>query len=274
MAAVRYFIPEDGDTEAQPNVFLAPKPRHQGAAPTLGQIKQAFPIPGRYHFRFKAPLVPGGDRDKGQFAVWMDCVDDRQPVPTWQSTIVAKVTRVAIDDDDDFDDDEDFQRRPVPAETPSHPPARHPHHQPHVHHSVPPSSAGAPLDIFGGPTPTPQPNPLTASMPNLHTGGGGDLLGDFGGTGAAPASNGHHHNHHHNGGNADLLGMSAPPSGSPSYGQHHGQMPPQQQQQQQQQHQQPPPPQRAPSSLSHTSSGNSFDKFSQQNGPFGDLGQW
>jgi hypothetical protein len=100
-----YFIPEDGDSELQPNVFLAPKPRQPGYPPTLGQIKQALPVPGRYHFRFKSPLVPGADRDKTSMAVWMDCVDDRQAVPVWRSTIVAKLTRIGVEEDDDDDDE-------------------------------------------------------------------------------------------------------------------------------------------------------------------------
>jgi hypothetical protein len=100
-----YFIPEDGDLELQPNVFLAPKPRQPNTPPTLEEIKRAFPLSGRYHFRFKAPLVPGSDRDRHAMAVWMDCVDDRQCVPTWKSGIMAKVTRIGIDDDDEDDDD-------------------------------------------------------------------------------------------------------------------------------------------------------------------------
>ena len=56
-----------------------------------------------YHFRFKTALIPGSDRDKNAVAVWMDCVDDSEPVPTWQSSIVAKVTRVAVEDDESYD---------------------------------------------------------------------------------------------------------------------------------------------------------------------------
>ncbi len=89
----RYFIPEDGDTEANPNVFLAPKPSRPGYPPTLEQIKASFPLPGKYHFRFKSTLIPGVDKGP---AVWMDCVDDSQPVAVYKNSIIAKVTRISL----------------------------------------------------------------------------------------------------------------------------------------------------------------------------------
>ena len=106
MLSCRYFLPEDGDTEDAPNVFLAPKSSRAGYPPLLGQIKNAFPLPGVYHFRFKTALIPGTDRDKNAVAVWMDCVDESEPVPTWQSSIVAKVTRVTIEEDEESYDGE------------------------------------------------------------------------------------------------------------------------------------------------------------------------
>lgn len=235
--------------ETQPNVFLAPKPRHQGAPPTLGQIKQAFPLPGRYHFRFKSPITPGGDREKHSLSVWMDCVDDRQPVPTWQSTIVAKVTRIGIDEDDDFEDEEEFRRQNITAPAPQQP-------SPAVTQSAPPATHAPSLDIFDGPTAAPPasnghhhhhapPAPQRTAAPATS---GGDLLGDFG------SSNGHHSAA--GAGANDFLGMTAPAATQTASA------PPQQQQTR-------PPPR-------HSSSGtnNSFDKFSQNNGPFGDLNAW
>ena len=102
----RYFLPEDGDNEDAPNVFLAPKPNRPGYPPLLGQIKNAFPLPGTYHYRFKTALVPGTDREKNAVPVWMDCVDDSQPVPVWQGSIIAKVTRISLDEDE-YDEDFD-----------------------------------------------------------------------------------------------------------------------------------------------------------------------
>ncbi len=100
-ATPRYFLPADGDDEDTPNVFLAPKSSRPGYPPLLGQIKSSFPLSGSYHFRFKTPIVPGTDRDKNAVAVWMDCVDDSAPVPMWQNSIIAKVTRISLDDGDD-----------------------------------------------------------------------------------------------------------------------------------------------------------------------------
>ncbi len=94
----RYFLPEDGDNEEHPNVFLAPKSSN-GYPPRLGQIKDSFPLPGSYHFRFKTALVPGTDRDKHAVAVWMDCVDDSKSVPVWHNSIVAKGTRLGCDEE-------------------------------------------------------------------------------------------------------------------------------------------------------------------------------
>jgi hypothetical protein len=61
-------------------------------------------MPGKYHFRFKAPLIPGTDREKGAVSVWMDCVGDSQHVGVWRNTIFAKVTRINMDDDDEDDE--------------------------------------------------------------------------------------------------------------------------------------------------------------------------
>ena len=88
-----YFIPEDGDTETNPNVFLAPKSSRPGYPPTLEQVKTAFPLPGRYHFRFKTTLIPGVDKGP---VVWMDCIDDSQPVGVFRNSIVAKITRISL----------------------------------------------------------------------------------------------------------------------------------------------------------------------------------
>lgn len=78
-------------------------------SPKLRDIQAAFPLPGTYHFRFKCPLIPGTDREKGAVAVWMDCVDPDQHVGVWKNSIFAKVTRISMTDEGD-DDDEDFVR--------------------------------------------------------------------------------------------------------------------------------------------------------------------
>jgi hypothetical protein len=286
-----YFIPEDGDEETQPNVFLAPKPRQPGTPPTLGQVKFAFPLAGTYHFRFKSPLFPGGDREKGAMAVWMDTTNDQMAVPTWKNSIVAKVTRVNVEDDDDDDDDADFgghhSAPPVVAAPPAAAPARAPVSHQSSMHSAHSTASSDHLDLFDGPSPgsnggnsvhsrthssasanlfdnhnTPAPSPAPPS----------DLLGmDYGGHG-----HGHPQQHQHQQQQQqhnDFLGMTAPSHhtppapAQPGYGAPYGSTPQQQhQQQQQQQHQQQPP--NAPQQQQQ----NAFNSFTNQSGPFGGLG--
>jgi len=273
---VRYFIPEDGDDETQPNVFLAPKPRQPGYPPTLADIKHAFPLPGRYHFRFKSPIVPGTDREKGSLAVWMDCTDDRQPVQTWRNQIICKVTRIGVEDDLDDDDDDDFQRPTVAAthnSTAHQPPPPPPKQQA----KPAPVPAAPSFDLFDGPATTA--HIPKAPMSNGHSSTStGNLL------------DGHHHHHHPppqaapNSGSlldmnyqqqpkqaahADFLGMTATPSPpvSGNYqtpGNSNNFSQPQQNFSQQQQ--------RGPQPQQKQNTG-TFDSFgSHSQGAFGDLG--
>lgn len=198
-------------------MFLAPKARQQGHPPTLLQVKQAFPLPGRYHFRFKSPLVPGGDREKGGLAVWMDCTDDRQPVPVWQSQIVAKVTRIGVEEEEEDDDDDEDFRRPqgtaavgVPlSQSVPQPPA-----QPSVR-SAPPAQPPAPsFDLFGdGPTSHAPPNP----HPPVYSGSGSSMSANLLDT-PMPSSGGsslldmNYQQHSGPPPHADFLGMTSAPS--------------------------------------------------------------
>mmetsp|Transcript_1714 Transcript_1714/g.2361 ORF Transcript_1714/g.2361 Transcript_1714/m.2361 type:complete len:319 (+) Transcript_1714:111-1067(+) len=317
MTTIRYFIPEDGDTETHPNVFLCAKSRNQGAPPTLGQIKNSFPLPGRYHFRFKSPLIPGGDREKGGMAVWMDVVNDQQPVATWRQAVVAKVTRLSIEEDDDDEDDDEFIERARSGAAPSTAAHAVPSS---ATRAVPPkqvtptvaagvSAAESPLlDVFDGPSPNSAPPSAPTSVPSsaqsstgnlldVHTtsqvphptpapASGGSLLdmdapasySTGGAVGGAPPSSAHN----------DFLGMTAGAPAQPP--QQQRQQPvaappgtgyPQHQHQHQHQHQQRPvaaaptahmgaqqqQPPRAPSS------GNAFESFSSNQGPFGGL-EW
>ena len=225
----------------------------------MGQIRDAFPVPGRYHFRFKSPLMPGGDRDKDGMAVWMDCVKDNQPVPTWRNTIVAKVTRTGVEDDED--DDDDFlhgggavqQNRAAPP--PRAAPAPAPPHQ-----SAPRTQSHSPapdLDIFGGPSPPAAQAAMPTSAPNT-----GNLLDGHHHPAPAPASGGlldmdTPYGGANNNAHSDFLGMTAPAPASGGYNPQHQQ---QQQQPRQQQQQQP-----------QQSQQNAFNNFNQQQGPFGGL---
>jgi len=80
---------------------MLPKSTQSGFSPRLGDVKDAFPMPGKYHFRFKSSLIPGTDREKGAIAVWMDCIDDDQRVGVWRNGIFAKVTRLSMHDEED-----------------------------------------------------------------------------------------------------------------------------------------------------------------------------
>ena len=265
----RYFVPEDGDSETHPNVFLAPKAAHPGAPPTLGQVKGAFPLPGRYHFRFKSPLVPGADRDKSSMAVWMDCTDDRQPVATWRGTIIAKVTRISADDGYDTDEEFDMHRAQAAAGAPAAAPA--------AAAPAPAPAAEPSLDLFDSPATAPAPAAAAAAS-------SGDLLGVHSAAPPAPAAAG-------GGGAGSLLDMTGPPSGghhqsAPSSAHHNDFMgmtasaPPAQQQQQQQQapmqgqpmrQTMPPPPQQQ--QQAYRTQGSFGSQQQGGGGTFGDL-QW
>jgi hypothetical protein len=213
-----YFVPEDGDIESEPNVFLAPKPRHPGAPPAFGQVRDSFPLPGQYHFRFKSALIPGSDRDKSAMPVWMDFAEERQPVPTWMGSIVAKVTRINMDDDDDDDDDDDFPSH-VPASSAAAPtPVPVPQQQrapSHSHASSVGSSVGSIDDLFGTPAPA---SSVPAAPSTADT--AGSLL-DFN-DGGAPAPSHHHQQQQQPAQSAahnDFFGMTAPvPTPTPPAG--------------------------------------------------------
>jgi len=232
MTTIRYFIPEDGDTEEHPNIYLMPKPTQSGFSPRLGDIKDSFPVPGNYHFRFKSPLIPGTDREKGAISVWMDCVDDDQHVGVWRNTIFAKVTRINMNDDyDDYDDDDFVRPRPVSASVPTRSSSHHSNGHGNgngIHHGVPASTRAAPAPTpvrqqsnqhqhqQPQPTPTrvqvparaasraPAPAPAPAAAPAAEA----NLLGGFDAVGVAPSASGE----------GDLLGTSLPPAPPPGGG--------------------------------------------------------
>jgi hypothetical protein len=52
MVNVEYWVPEDGDTEAQTNIW---KMDGQVGDFTVGDIKRKFPLPGSYYFRESPP---------------------------------------------------------------------------------------------------------------------------------------------------------------------------------------------------------------------------
>ncbi len=74
---VRYFIPEDGDSDKLPNAFIVPMDK-----PTLNDIRQAFPLEGDFHFRMTKQVGP--------CYCWFDLVDPNEVLPY---TVLLKVVR-------------------------------------------------------------------------------------------------------------------------------------------------------------------------------------
>jgi len=211
MTTIRYFVPEDGDSEDHPNIFLMSKPVQSGFSPRLKDIKDSFPMPGKYHFRFKAPLIPGTDREKGAVSVWMDCVGDTQHVGVWRNTIFAKVTRINMDDDDD-----DFHvpaaAAPVPAPVQRRaqhavaPPQRATQQPPQQR----PSHARAPVDNLLGvfdehPSSAPSSEGHLLDVPAAAPPGGEGSLLDMHGSTYNSGSSANNSNHD------DFLGMTSQP---------------------------------------------------------------
>lgn len=79
---LNYFVPEDGDTSDHLNVV--PLPRVEQLR--LQHVKKCFPLPGDFHFRFKTAF-------EGTY-VWLDVVNDADPVPDFNGLVIAKIARV------------------------------------------------------------------------------------------------------------------------------------------------------------------------------------
>ena len=57
--------------------------------PLGGLGVQAFPVPGKYHFRALKTM--------GDMNVWLDLVDDAAVVPSNRGEVVLKVSRISLD---------------------------------------------------------------------------------------------------------------------------------------------------------------------------------
>jgi hypothetical protein len=182
----------------------------------------------------------------------MDLVNDADPIPTWKNGVVAKVTRISMEDDDsDDEDDHVFQNStPIPTPVPSNPRA------PPSHQSSMASQGSADhLDIFDGPTlassattPAAEPNLFDAhpSVPTSAPTSGSSLLDMSHSYGSQPQTSSVH---------ADFLGMTAPtPAAATPQAGYPGSTNPNMYQQQAPQQQK------------------SFNNFSNQQGAFGGLG--
>ena len=82
---VCYHIPSDRDDGEHPNAFAIHKSTEEV---TLKDVKDSFPLPGEYHFRFKVKMEGG--------SYWLDFNDDNAPVPSWgPRRIISKVLRLS-----------------------------------------------------------------------------------------------------------------------------------------------------------------------------------
>jgi hypothetical protein len=83
---VCYHLPSDRDDPDHPNAFTIKKFADEV---TLKDVRDNFPIPGEYHFRFKTRFENGG-------VFWVDTVDESGRVPVFSpNRIVAKVLRLS-----------------------------------------------------------------------------------------------------------------------------------------------------------------------------------
>ena len=136
---VCYHLPGDRDEPDHPNAYPLAK---QADEVTLRDIKESFPLPGDYHFRFKVKL------DSGYY--WLDCSDDSASVPVFSPRrIVAKVLRLSWKSGSIGQDSRLPSRQSSVA-----PPARVT------------TSAPVTMDLFGGSSPVRATVKQSASQPN------------------------------------------------------------------------------------------------------------
>lgn len=84
---VFYHLPSDKDDPDHPNAYQINKPVEEI---TLQDVRDNFPLPGRYHFRFKVRL---GDSNN---SYWLDVNDDSKIVPPFgPRRIIVKVLRLS-----------------------------------------------------------------------------------------------------------------------------------------------------------------------------------
>lgn len=89
---VRYEVQNSGDSDRESAAF--PLPAAAGGI-TLGHLREHFPVPGRFHFRYKAPSLDGGFGG----LVWADLVAEADSVPMYRGEICLRVLRIPDDAD-------------------------------------------------------------------------------------------------------------------------------------------------------------------------------
>ena len=81
---VYYFIPEDNENENKMNVFIIYKSFKDVK---IQDIKENFPLPGEYHFRFKFEFM--------EKSVWIDFNNPTGALPKYDGRIIMKVSRIS-----------------------------------------------------------------------------------------------------------------------------------------------------------------------------------
>jgi hypothetical protein len=84
---VYYYIPEDREDPEKLNAFLIYK---EIDSLKINDVKENFPLPGQYHFRFKFKF-----ENKN---VWIDFNNPDASLPRYDGKIIMKVTRISWED--------------------------------------------------------------------------------------------------------------------------------------------------------------------------------
>ena len=81
---VYYFIPEDNENESKMNLYIIYKNPKEVK---IKDIKENFPLPGEYYFRFKFEFM--------EKSVWIDFNNPNGALPKYDGRIIMKVTRLS-----------------------------------------------------------------------------------------------------------------------------------------------------------------------------------
>ncbi len=89
---VQYYIPEDNEEQEKLNAFIIYKDSENIK---LNDIKENFPLPGDYYFRFKFKF-----QNKN---VWIDFNNEDATLPKFEGKIIMKVSRITWDSKEQCD---------------------------------------------------------------------------------------------------------------------------------------------------------------------------
>ena len=85
ITSVFYYVPEDQEDGAEYNAFPIYKKLEDIR---LTDVRESFPIPGKYHFRFQHLY-------KHDMLVWLDLNNENCPLPTIEDQIIVKALRLS-----------------------------------------------------------------------------------------------------------------------------------------------------------------------------------